>query len=336
MAFNWETFCQSHRISYVTEGSSWTPGNINIHCPFCGSDDPGNHMGLHLRTGYWHCWRNNSHAGKAPHRLIQKLIGCNYSQAVALVGEGTHRDLEGFEAAAAQFLAGDDRSGSHEVLSFPREFKPLRNRKGRARIYFEYLISRGFPSRDIVDLCSIYDIHYADRGPFRGRIILPFYINEKLVSWVGRTVYPVEPIRYKILSHKPEAEPRALVDRNELLYNFDEVMDVEGSWEAGVIVEGPLDVLKLDFYGHPHICAVATMGTSISDEQVAGILQLADRCDKLYIAQEVGAGASQFKLHSDLVECELLDLPLPDGVEDPGALSEKQVRRLVKKIRGVS
>ena len=333
--FNWEDFCRSHRIEYVTEGPSSTPGNINITCPFCGPSDPGHHMGLHLKTGSWHCWRNpESHAGKKPERLIMRLIGCGPAEAAQIVGEA-QITLEGFEAAAAQFLAEGEAEGPERVLSLPEEFRPLKNRKGRARMYFDYLVRRGFDDFDIEGLHVEYDLHYCDRGTWRGRIILPIYYKGKLVSWTGRTVYDKEKIRYKSLSHKPDAMPRGLMSVKEVLYNYDNVMEgrIHSKWDACVLVEGPLDVLKLDFFGVDYnTCAVAPLGSGISSDQLDQLVRISRVCKRMYICGDQGADSNVMRLKSSTTLLDLKELKLPPRVEDPGALSYKQVSRLLAEI----
>ena len=75
------TFLDHNRIPYRTNGPNCAKGHVVIKCPFCGDEDPSEHLGIQLSTGYWGCWRNSSHRGRRPHRLIMRLLGCNQSSS---------------------------------------------------------------------------------------------------------------------------------------------------------------------------------------------------------------------------------------------------------------
>src|SRR5215471_11588758 len=89
--FDWQRFLDGHQIDYAEYGRYHiTRGYIGINCPFCGDDD-GYNLGISLRNGFWHCWREpvrGSHSGRAPYRLIERLLGVNRDAARALVQAG--------------------------------------------------------------------------------------------------------------------------------------------------------------------------------------------------------------------------------------------------------
>src|SRR3990167_1829573 len=135
MPLDWPSFLKDHNIPFATEGKSVTRGNIAIKCPWCGDDDPSQHLGIHLQHGYWNCWRNQNHRGRKPHRLIMRLIGCDYEAAEDIVVGG--RGLSGFDAMAQAFrnnLQAEPRSVSSSVLRLPVGFRPITT-KGRGRPY---------------------------------------------------------------------------------------------------------------------------------------------------------------------------------------------------------
>lgn len=334
MSFSWQAFCDSQRIHYVTEGPSWTPGNINVKCPFCGLSDLGHHMGLHLRTTKWHCWRDDSHSGRKPHRLIMALLHCGYAEADSHVAE-EKVDLSHFHESVKEFMSRkkpkEDDSAELKLLS---DFRTLDTRRGRARMYFDYMVhEREFPERDIYRLCETYDLHYCDQGRWHGRIIVPIYLEDELVGWTGRTVYKKEKIRYKSLSHRPNdyGDPVAPMNIRDVIYNYDNV--VLDDWNACVIVEGVFDTFKIDFYGQEYgVCSVANFGTGMRNTQLELLEDIRDHCAKLYHCSDVGAEFNERKISSKTMGLGVKRLPLPKGVKDPGALSMSQAIKMAKSI----
>jgi hypothetical protein len=152
--FDWQTFLREHRIAFITQGANVKRGELNIKCPFCGSADPSQHMGLNLDTGWYSCWRNRAqHSGKSPVRLIMALLRVPYHRARELAGLGeAYVDPEGFDALAARLLRSEGMTGRpaevrRRKLFMDESFEPIRNH-GRTRKAYEYLRDeRGFNGR---------------------------------------------------------------------------------------------------------------------------------------------------------------------------------------------
>lgn len=273
---DWVRVLTEHRVPYVTSGPNVKRGEINIRCCFCGSADPSHHMGISLETGWWSCWRNRSqHSGKSPVRLLMRLLNVPYARAREIAGLARDDvDPEGFDAIAARVLGRnvDARPGSvpRRSLQLDNAFIPITD-KPRTRRYWNYLYQRGFngaskAGEDATLLCELYGLHAGDGLKWRDRIILPYYQDGNLVTWTGRAIGTAH-IRYRDLEVK-----ESLLAPKQTLYNHDALHD-EG--KALVLVEGPFDALKIDFYGRPWgVRAVALSTNSISEEQ-AFLLQLA-------------------------------------------------------------
>jgi hypothetical protein len=265
-----------------------------------------------------------------------RLLGCSREYAESLV-QSDATDLSDFDALAAEFLAGNKVSGTQRKLELLSDFKPLSNRRGRAMRYFDYMVEkRVFDPTDIPFLKDVYDMRYCDRCEFKGwkgRIIFPIYRKGKLMSWTGRTIYKAEDIRYRTLSHRPNdyGLPPALDNVRNLLYNYDEA--ISRKWKVCVLVEGVMDVLKVDYFGVAKgICAVGTFGTGIRTEQLNDLQDVRDKCDHLVSCVDEGAELSLMKLKDATREMGLVNIPLPAGIEDPGELSERQVLELFGKV----
>ncbi len=328
---NWERFCTLQHIEYLKTTASLARGYINIHCPFCGDTDQSYHLGLH-KSGRWTCYRDPiSHKGSDPHRIIMRLIGCNYEQANSYVLDDVV-ELSDFDEASSEFMLDNSKPKQHDQLEFPTEFHPLTSPRGRAKIYWNYLITkRGFRSSDTPKLTHRYDLHYCDKGMWRGRIIMPIKIDEKLLSWTGRTVYDTEELRYRNLSHKKDAEPRGLVNVRDLLFNYDNA--IKEHHHVCVIVEGPLDVMKVDYYGHSYgICAVGTFGTGIREAQLDMLYSIRERCDILVVCGDQNAEVNVMNLLSAAYDIDVQNLPLPNNVKDPAELTKHEIIDLFSKL----
>src|SRR6185312_5603411 len=118
--FDWEQFLDNHGIDYVTTGHNARRGNIGIACPWCGND-PSHHLGISTNGRGYHCWRNEAHSGKAPHRLVMALLGAKES--------------------ALRVIAGK--------LNFLPEMHPLEDRGLAGRLAFAYLEGRGYSTKGV-------------------------------------------------------------------------------------------------------------------------------------------------------------------------------------------
>ena len=321
---NWEKFCTLQHIEYLKTAASFARGYINIHCPFCGDTDTSFHLGLH-KSGRWTCYRDPiGHKGSDPCRIIMRLIGCTRDQANSYVQDDVV-ELSDFDEASSEFMSNDTKPEQHINLNFPDEFRPLTSSKGRAKMYWNYLITkRDFKSSDIPKVVDRYDLHYCDKGMWRGRIIIPIKVGGALLSWTGRTVYATEELRYRSLSHKKDADPRGLINVRDLLFNYDNA--IKKHHHVCVIVEGPLDVMKVDYYGHRYgISAVGTFGTGIRGAQLDLLYLLRAKCDVLVVCGDRGAEANVMDLLSAASDINIQSLPLPNNVKDPAELSTHQI-----------
>lgn len=275
---------RSEGIPFVDRGKNVKRGHINIKCPFCGSADPSYHMGLELETGYWGCWRNAEHRGKSPVRLLVQLLRIPYWRARELAGlDADAVDPEGFTALAVKLRsgAGLDKSDKWKpkALEFPEEFRPLELDDRKAWPLLNYLDhQRGFSEGSLAALAYDYNLMFAPRGPWYGRLILPYYLQGALVTWTGRTTGHSD-LRYRDLDIESSVVPP-----KHTLYNYDATLD-GGNWLF--VVEGPLDALKLDFYGSKLGCRAVGLSTnSISDEQLWLLAEAQERFEHVGVMMD--------------------------------------------------
>ena len=320
------TFLDSNRIPYRTDGPNCAKGHVVIKCPFCGDDDPSEHMGWELATGHWGCWRNSGHRGRRPHRLIMRLTGCTHTVADDIAA-GV-RDLDRFGEALAKLRTPTQRSSERgqTSLELPRDFRPLSG-KGLGRYYRRYLVRRGFRLRDLDAMREQYDLCYCTRGLWRGRIIFPVRFEGSLVTWTGRTISLIATPRYLTLSQDVEdyRDPQALCSIRDTLWNYDGMIGKK--FHTLCVVEGPMDALKVDFYGGSMgVRGTCLFGSGISGEQIALVSELRERCESVVFLGDSDGMANVMRVQSELSFLQPKFGTLPRGVDDPGAMSPGQVR----------
>ena len=333
---DWRGVLTEHGVRFVDRGPNVKRGEINIQCPFCGSADPSHHMGLSLESGFWACWRNSEHRGKSPLRLLTKLLGISYGRARQIAGMTDHEppDPDGFDAVAARVMGRDSsitRTGQvrREFLSLPREFVPLRMTGASSR-FFAYLRGRRFAVPEIEEMSTIYSLRAAITGDYKDRLILPYFMDKELVAWTGRAIAPAE-VRYKDL---PLDE--CLIPIKQTLFNYD-ALTVPRRQAALVVVEGPLDALKIDAYGWDiDVRAVALSTNSISSEQVYMLEEFAPMFSKVIVmldnASTLGLVDSMRMKQTLQGVPNLAIMPVPYGLKDAAEMTPMQARDFTEDV----
>lgn len=325
---DWEQLFISNHVQYVTSGENVKKGNINIRCPFC-NDDPSHHMGISLIQDAWGCWRDSSHRGRRPHRLLNKLLGMSYAEVDRLVGDERRMVPDGF-AAFASGLTNSFRSKlllEHEEkqdeLLIPRSFRFITKGTYQWK-HVRYLRERGVS----LDCARHFRLMYCDQDWDRwsSRIIIPFFEADKIVTWTARAVREWQQPRYKAATPDEDNAMRT----TDVVYNFDNVAD-DDSISKLVVTEGAFDAINVHWCGRDSgIGAVALSTTSISERQLVMLLELINRRRmEVLIAFDDGADSQ--------AECILYEIApftrarrytCPVGYNDPAELPRREVIRM--------
>jgi hypothetical protein len=329
MAFNWVQFLDSHHIHYATSGPNVSRGHVAVKCPFCGSQDPSQHMSINLKHGGWNCWRNDNHSGKSPVYLVQALIACSRERAQAIVGEGVF--LPDDFLGAVRGLIAPQQAPVQRQVTLPEEFKSFGTRKPSSRRYEQYLLGRGFTPRDIDRMTRRYGLRYATVGKFKGRIIFPVKFEGKLMTYTGRTIYPDVELRYKTLSYDPELEEVPAVGPiSDYLLFYDKLMANKADADTLVFCEGPFDALKVNVLGRPHgIAATCFFTASPSQAQIDLAGDLVSVFKYRYLMLDRGTLATALRTQIDMSTLVHRVLTLPDRIKDPGLLDEQSLLDIV-------
>jgi hypothetical protein len=305
---DWSKLLDDNHIHYVTRGPNTKRGEVSIKCPWCGSDDPSEHLGINLETSFWGCHRNQAHRGKGAKRLIQALLGCSATQANLVIAQYDRADPEALETPL--FAETEPPVKVTGALKLPPEVRDIPP-NGR---FYDYIRSRGYENP--LDVCRTYNLKSASTGRWKDRIIIPIYADgTALVAWTARAI------------SRPVSAPRYLSEGpiKEIIFNLQQLI---GGY-CLFITEGPFDAMKVDFYGRVHGSdATAVFGTSITPNQISLLRQVSKRYTNTIILLDPDAVESTFSLSEWLPGAIIGNLP--EGVADPGDLTKSQVIDLIK------
>lgn len=317
----WRSLLSQRGVEFVERGANVSRGELNVRCPFCGSADPSFHLGINQESGWWSCWRNSGHRGKSPVRLLVALLHISVREARDLAGlDEDYVDPDGFSDRVARFMGRVAPAERREALTFPPNFRAFEARRAFCSRHLEYLRGRGF--EEPLKLALDYDMRVDVTGPWRDRVVLPYYeAPGELIAWTGRAIGSAE-IRYKDLS--PD---ESVVSIKESLYNRDKALQ---GGNTLAVVEGPVDALKLDWYGRDHgLRAVALSTNSLRESQIYLIAELAQRYKQVVVMMDMASKlgiVDSMKIRGKLsVVPNARIVEVPFGCKDAGELRSDDV-----------
>jgi len=315
--FQIEDFLRQHHIPYIDHGVNVKKGEINIHCPFC-LDDPSHHLGVDQERMVYSCWRNSTHRGKL-HKLIMLLARCSFATACEILGQ----NALWFDKGAFDLFINDPAGffNPDEAVKKTLKTHPFKvysdNMPDR---FVNYMVGRGFFRKHLPQLFEDYKLQFCTEGLYKDRIVIPVFMRGEQVTFTSRAIG--EGIRYLSLSE----DQGAIESIKETLFNFD-----NSSGEVLFLCEGPLDALKLDFYGKKLGCrATCLYGKNIKVNQVLLLDELLENFNKLVILLDNTEFDSSLKMDRLLsfIKKPIIIGSLPNDVSDPGELSIMQTKQL--------
>lgn len=303
---------QDFSVNYITTGHRHArSGWVNTVCPFCISEPghEGYHLGYDLENNRFKCWRCGSHPIT---NTISKLIGVTYYEAKKIVQDyGILRTVKKTEKVTIRLKGFKFPSGMTEL----------------SQAHKNYLIKRNFDPEKLIrlwDLKGTGPISILDNGlddpenkqlNYKHRIIIPFYWNNKIVSFDSRDITGKAVNKY-------QACPivRELVPHKVILYGKQEY------WKNTIIiVEGPADVWRFG------VNSAATSGIQFTPKQVRFIAKNFKRVPVVYDGGEPQAIEQANKLVSEL-KFRGVDSFRVDIIDDPGSMEQSEADYLVKQL----
>lgn len=305
MAFDYLAFFEARSVFVRTTGPNVSKGHVAIHCPFCGSADPSEHMSVAISGAGWRCWRNAEHSGTKPHRLLIAL-GLTHVQADAAVGEQAPALTDDLVGQVSKLLGMDAPTEllPPQPLELPPEFRVL-TRTMLAMPYINYLAARGYTLDQVKDFGPLY---FATNGDFAGRIIFPVHDDRKrLMGWTGRHVGK------STLRYKDEGPIKNYLWRGDRLH--------EHGAHTLVVSEGPFDALKVSVLGKSLGITGTCFFTSAPSTAQLTALRLAMPTFRHVMAMTDSGNETTAYRIADLLPG-VIPVRLPDGVKDPGVLRD--------------
>ncbi len=286
-------------IAYKRSGKNIGKGWIGIQCPFdCG--DTSYHMGIHEQSGSFHCWI----CGEKGHfqKLVQTIEKCSWYEANVKIRPYI---ISVFNDEGLDKGSNDNLTYNKKVCRLPPECVEL------MPMHIRYLVQRNFDPYMLIkkyNLKATYNIGY-----YRGRIIIPCYLDNRFVAFLGRDVTGSSNIPY--LDCKQE---EAIVPVKHTLYNIDRVKN-----KTAILVEGVTDVWRLGDG------AIASFTSNMTGEQK--MLLLRKGIKKLFVMYDADASTKATILAKDLSAIFDVELILLDE-GDPCDLSDHEVQQIRKDL----
>ena len=279
-------------------------------CPWCGR--PPEHFYINGITGRYICFGCNEKGGSVA-GVIAEVMGIPILSVQRMlikrsVKFGTPRRKEEPRGLLnrVRALRGHESDDDEEVdFELPSEFVQVFD--GHKWRMPTYLLERGFTRR----AARRFGVGFCSSGRYVGRIVLP------IVCPAGRSFTARDTTGYQKRKYinPPDAK------HGRLLYGWYEADDSRLNQAVRVIVEGPLDVMRLWQYG---LRAYGIFGNRISPGQLA-LLRSWPRSTIVVVMLDPGEeeGAAQVAQQSAILFPEVRIGRLPGGV-DPGASTRVQ------------
>jgi len=251
--FKYEEYFHENDIHFKTHESDGHT-EYAICCPECvnnGEPTPDKRYKLWVNSkqGLFYCYRC-SFSGFLP-RLIQKISNVGFTHALKilrgqLIDPLDFLNLRLCEEKREKFSLTpkyeDVTDDTLKEVELPHGYQLIDGPN-------DYLIQRGIPWK----YAFYNDWGIANAGFCKDRIIVPFYMADKLVFWQARATIEEE----KNKEFKKVLNPSG-VSSKSILYNF----DIAKTHEDIVLVEGFVDAVKVG------VNAMATNGKHLHPEQV--------------------------------------------------------------------
>lgn len=179
-------------------------------------------------------------------------------------------------------------------------------------LHAEYLHERGYDPQQLRDLYGVESCYQV--GAFKYRIIIPVYLDGKVVTYIGRDVTDKASLKYKNL-----AERKSILPAKECVYNIDNIH------ETAIICEGVFDAWRFGVHG------VAVFGLQFTAGQTRALARRLKRAFIVFDA-EVQAVEKSAELGEILsfqgVDVEIINI----DTKDPGEMKQEEADEVKREL----
>jgi len=261
--------------------------NFKAPCPFHSEKTPSFVVSPERQS--WHCFGACATGGDV-FSFVMRAEGLDFGEALRLLAQKAgvtllerrtdpHRqDLHSINQVAARFfqdiLESSDGNraraylegrgvNSESILQFglglsPRRWEGLKSHLLRHELTVEQGVAAGL-------------LHQDDRGNvrdfFHGRLMFPIHDREGRIAGFGARALDDSNPKYLNTPATP------IFDKRSILYGLHLAARAIRSQSKGIVVEGYMDVIAAHQFGHANV--VASMGTALTEQQVAQLRPLA-------------------------------------------------------------
>lgn len=293
---------------------------LNGPCPVHNGDRK-DAWSWHLDRGIWKCFSRgcDQEFGADIFGLVQGINKCSFIQAKEFVKRHLNSDLSKVEVKKLR----DSKSNREFVNQVKRskDVKKIYNKSCLDKLkYHNYLESRGY-SRNIVEK---YNIGVSDcRNKYMSnRIIFPIQnIKGEIIGFTGRTLLD----NWEDLGIPKWKHTKGYISGRNLFNIWFAQDSIRETGEA-IIVEGPLDVLRLEEAGVHN--SVALLGKELHKRHITLLISVSALKLKIALdADEAGrsGGKRAAKMAKSFFDVEIINLP--EG-SDAGDLSLDEAREV--------
>lgn len=314
---------------YGVKIASRTDGQLRVHCPF--HDDRKPSCGIDTAKNRFNCFAGSCDAKGNILEFVARMESSDLRTAaetlagicdIALAPPKTpvraeKRPMEKAPSQATGKAASEKPKAAPRAAETPPEpVNPPLTFELKLDPAHPYLAERGITPA----IAATFGLGYANRGMMKGRLCIPIRNQaHDLVAYAGRWALGDETI--------PEGEDRYKLppafQKSRVLYNLERVRD----FDHLVVIEGYFGVFRLHADGVP---AVALMGSSIADEQIALLRRLeALRTITLLLDGDAAGRKARLSILPRLSPFWRVHAPeLPEGAQ-PDTVPEAKLRELL-------
>ena len=305
--FNITSYLEDRGIKFTPGGrKNVSHGWVGVRCPFCG--DHSNHCGINIKKANFNCWICGEHGGII--KFIQAIENCESSEAWRIAKKFR-------EDQSAPVELGNRKPPTLPPQGLRRNVLPEYLLKTLRPKHKKYLRSRKFNPKELEKKYRLTGSR--DDGPYPGRIVAPFFLNQKIVTYILIDITGEANVKYL-----PCPKEKSIVSHKKTLYNIDNVRS-----RKVAIVEGPFDVWRIGDG------AVATMGIQFTRAQLNQLVEKGTReAYVIYDSDQDGQGQRMGKILANQLSgiiqyVEYVEL----NSGDPDDLDEKSLEEIRSWIR---
>jgi hypothetical protein len=265
--------------------------------------DKSFHLGMNPFSFRCKCWRCGDH---------------NIYRALALATDLTGKQIrELIQKKDSPNIKKSRRKKDNDIITI----LPPEASKRFYPCHWNFLKEKGFGIMRARKIKRKYNLHAVlAEGIFRYRIIIPIYMNKRLVAYTGRSVIKDENERYKLCSTQDCA-----IHPSKLIYNYDSIVEERNA----IAVEGPSDVWAVGDQ------SFAVLGVGTTAEQV--LMLMKKKINKLFIFFDndpPGRRNAYFFSRDMAPVCKkVIKIRFEDiKKNDPGELTQIEVEKIKKEI----